>query len=162
MRTQIVLIFSFLIMSSFTIEKKFPSANIKTLEGKTVNIQEYIGKGTPVIISFWASWCSPCKRELDVMSEVYPEWKKNYGVELIAITTDDSRGLAKVPGIVASKGWPFIVLADTNNELQQALGFQSIPETFLLDGAGNIIYTHSGYNLGDELELEEKIKEIVK
>jgi peroxiredoxin len=149
-------------MSSFTIEKKFPSANIKTLEGKTVNITDYIGKGKPVIISFWASWCSPCKRELDVMSEIYPEWKSTYGVELIAITTDDSRGLAKVPGIVSSKGWPFIVLADTNNELQQALGFQSIPETFLLDGAGNIIYTHSGYNLGDELELEDKIKEILK
>jgi peroxiredoxin len=135
---------------------------VKTLDGKTVNVQDYIGKGNPVIVSFWASWCSPCKRELDAMTEIFPEWKENYKVELLAITIDDSRGLAKVPGIVTSKSWPFTVLADTKQELQQSLGFQTVPETFLLDGAGNIVYTHSGYNAGDEFELEEKIKELKK
>jgi peroxiredoxin len=162
MRTQILAVLSFVILTAFTGEKKFPSASIKTLDGKTVNVQDYIGKGNPVIVSFWASWCSPCKRELDAMTEIFPEWKKEYGVELLAITIDDSRGLAKVPGIVSSKAWPFTVLADTNQELQQALSFQSIPETFLLDGAGNIVYTHSGYNSGDEFELEEKIKALKK
>jgi cytochrome c biogenesis protein CcmG, thiol:disulfide interchange protein DsbE len=150
------------LLCSFTTGKKFPAASIKTIEGKTVNVQDYIGKGNLVIVSFWASWCSPCKRELDAMAEIYPEWKKAYGVELLAITIDDSRGLAKVPGIVSSKAWPFTVLADTKQELQQALNFETIPETFLLDGEGNIVYTHSGYNSGDEFELEEKIKEFKK
>ena len=96
------------------------------------------------------------------MTEIFPEWQENYKVELLAITIDDSRGLAKVPGIVTSKSWPFTVLADTKQELQQSLGFQTVPETFLLDGEGNIVYTHSGYNAGDEFELEEKIKELKK
>ena len=65
------------------------------------------------------------------MTEIFPEWKENYKVELLAITIDDSRGLAKVPGIVTSKSWPFTVLADTKQELQQSLGFQTVPETFL-------------------------------
>jgi cytochrome c biogenesis protein CcmG, thiol:disulfide interchange protein DsbE len=158
MKTSFLAAFTFFLLCSFTSGKKFPAASIKTLDGKTVNVQDYIGKGKPVIVSFWASWCSPCKRELDAMSEIFPEWQKQYGVELLAITIDDSRGLAKVPGIVSSKAWPFTVLADTKQELQQALNFQSIPETFLLDGEGNIVYTHSGYNSGDEFELEEKIK----
>jgi peroxiredoxin len=161
MRKSIFILLGFIFLTAFTgVNKKFPSANIKTLDGKTVNVQDFIGKGKPVIVSFWASWCSPCKRELDAMTEIYPQWKNTYGVELLAISIDDSRGLAKVPGIVNSKGWPFTVLADTNQELQQALSFQSIPETILLDGEGNIVYTHSGYNSGDEFELEEKIKAI--
>jgi peroxiredoxin len=161
MRKSIFVLLGFIFLTAFTGgNKKFPSANIKTLDGKTVNVQDFIGKGKPVIVSFWASWCSPCKRELDAMTEIYPQWKNTYGVELLAISIDDSRGLAKVPGIVSSKGWPFTVLADTNQELQQALSFQSIPETILLDGEGNIVYTHSGYNSGDEFELEEKIKAI--
>ncbi|MBK8701767.1 MAG: TlpA family protein disulfide reductase [Saprospiraceae bacterium] len=160
MKTQLIALLSFVVLTAFTTDKKFPAASLKTLDGKTVNVQDYIGKGKPVIVSFWASWCSPCKRELDAMTEIFPEWQANYGVELLAITIDDSRGLAKVPGIVSSKAWPFTVLADTNQELQQALGFQTVPETFLLDGEGNIVYTHSGYNAGDEFELEEKIKAI--
>jgi len=160
MKTAIITLLAFTMLTAFTGDKKFPAASVKTLDGKTVNVQDYIGKGNPVIVSFWASWCSPCKRELDAMTEIFPEWKENYKVELLAITIDDSRGLAKVPGIVTSKSWPFTVLADTKQELQQSLGFQTVPETFLLDGAGNIVYTHSGYNAGDEFELEEKLKEL--
>jgi cytochrome c biogenesis protein CcmG, thiol:disulfide interchange protein DsbE len=158
MKKLLIAVFSFIMLTAFTGDKKFPAANLKTLDGKSVNVKDYVGKGHPVIVSFWATWCSPCKRELDAMTEIYPGWKAKYGVELLAITIDDSRGLAKVPGLVSSKAWPFTVLADNNQELQQALSFQSIPETFLLDGEGNVVYTHSGYNSGDEFELEEHIK----
>jgi len=48
-----------------------PSVDVKTLEGKTVNIQDYVGQGKITVISFWATWCSPCKRELDAISEMY-------------------------------------------------------------------------------------------
>ena len=124
MKTALFTLMAFTMLTAFTGDKKFPAASLKTLDGKTVNVQDYIGKGNPVI--------------------------------------DDSRGLAKVPGIVTSKSWPFTVLADTKQELQQNLGFQTVPETFLLDGEGNIVYTHSGYNAGDEFELEEKLKELKK
>jgi len=143
-------------------DKSFPKANIKTLDGHTVEIYDYIAKGKPVVISFWASWCSPCKRELDAISDIYEDWQEEYDVEVIAITTDNARGLAKVPGIVATKSWPYTVLCDTKQDLQRALNFQTIPQTFLLDGEGNIVYSHNGYNPGDEYELEDHIKEIAK
>ena len=58
------------------------------------------------------------------------------------------------------QGWEFTVLADSKQELMQMLNFQTIPQTFLLDKEGNIVYTHSGYNPGDELKLEEEIKKL--
>jgi peroxiredoxin len=64
--------------------------------------------------------------------------------------------------MVKSKGWEFTVLADSKQELQQALSFQTVPQTFLLNQKGEIVYAHSGYNPGDEVELEEKIEELAK
>ena len=125
---------------------------------KTVNIKDFVGKGKITVVSFWATWCSPCKRELDAIAEIYPDWQEEYDMEMIAVTIDDARGVAKVPAMVASKGWEYIVLSDSKQELQRALNFQTVPQTFLLNGAGEIIYTHSGYSPGDEYELEEKIK----
>lgn len=139
-----------------------PSVNVKTLEGKTVNIQDYVGDGQITVISFWATWCSPCKRELDAISEIYEDWQEEYGMKLLAVTIDDARSMAKVPALVETKGWEFTVLADSKRELQKALNFQTVPQTFLVDGDGNIVYTHTGYNPGDEIELEDKIAALSK
>ena len=140
----------------------FPSVDVKTLDGKTVNVQEYIGKGKITVVSFWATWCSPCKRELDAISEYYPDWQEEYGVELLAITIDDARSVAKVPAMIETKGWEFTVLSDVRSDLKKALNFQTVPQTFLINQEGEIVYTHSGYNPGDEFELEEKIAALVK
>jgi peroxiredoxin len=160
MKQILILAIAFISFSAFDLGKVFPVTNLKTLEGKTVSTSDYIGKGKPVVVSFWATWCSPCKRELDAIAELYPEWKEKYGVEIIAITVDDARGFAKVPGMVQSKGWDYTVLSDSKQEMQQLLNFQSIPQSFLMDGQGNIVFSHSGYSPGDEFELEDEIKKI--
>ncbi|MEE9438011.1 MAG: TlpA disulfide reductase family protein [Saprospiraceae bacterium] len=162
---QFLAIFSiFILLSAFTTAptidtdgNTFPSVNIKTLDGKTVNIQDFVGNGKITVVSFWATWCSPCKRELDAIAEVYPDWIENYDIDFLAITIDDARGVAKVPAMVVAKGWEYTVLSDSKQELQRALNFQTVPQTYLLNAAGEIIYTHSGYSPGDEYELEEKI-----
>ncbi len=155
-------IFAFLLFFCFTqtinAQKSLPDVAIKTLEGKTVNIQDYAKNGKITILSFWATWCSPCKKELDAISDVYEEWQEEYDVELIAITVDTRRALAKVKPMVETKGWEFEILSDVNQELQQALNFQVVPQTFVVDKEGNIVYDHSGYVPGDEFELEDKIK----
>ena len=161
MRT-LVLVISTISLLAFTNGKPFPSATVKTLQGKTVNVKDYVGNGKITVVSFWATWCSPCKRELDAFKDLYPAWQKDYGVDIVAITIDDARGMAKVPGMVKSKGWDYTILSDSNGKLQQSLNFQTIPQTFLVDAAGNIIASHNGYNPGDEFELEEKIKKLAK
>lgn len=144
--------------SSLTGQRMIPDVDLKDLKGKTVNIKEKTSEGNLTVISFWATWCSPCKRELDAIVDLYPDWQEDYNVEFIAVTIDNSRALSKVPGMVEAKGWEYTVLSDVKQELQSALNFETVPQTFLLNGNGEIIYEHNGYNPGDEYELEDEIK----
>ena len=138
--------------------KKFPEVTIKTMDGKNITTSEVIKKNKYTFISFWATWCGPCKRELDAISEVHNNWKNDYGLEVVAISIDDARGAAKIPALVKQKAWNYTVLLDGNASLQQILNFNSIPQSYLVDQEGNIIYAHSGYTPGDEFQIEEKIK----
>lgn len=142
--------------------KRLPDTEIRTLEGQATNLTEYVGTpdepGKITVISLWASWCKPCQTELDAIADLYPDWQEEYDMQLIAITIDTRRALAKVAPIVESKAWDYIILSDTNQALRNTLNFQSIPHTLLVDQNGHIVDVHSGYAPGDEYELEDKIK----
>ena len=161
-KTLLTLVACFVALSIFAQNKSLPSANVKTLEGQSLNVQELGKSGKITIISFWATWCSPCKKELDAIKDYYEDWQKDYDVELIAISVDDARTSAKIPAMVTEKGWKYRVLVDSNKEFQQAANVSSVPHMLVLDQQGNIVFEHTGYAPGDELELEEKIKELKK
>jgi cytochrome c biogenesis protein CcmG, thiol:disulfide interchange protein DsbE len=158
--------FFFLLSFAFSVavsaQSSLPDVAIKSLDGKTVNAQDLGKRGKIVVLSFWATWCSPCKKELDAISEVYEDWQKKYNMDLVAITIDDARALSKVKPMVETKGWTFEVLSDVNGDLKRALNFPSVPQTFLINQEGKIVYSHSGYLQGDEDELEKHIAELVK
>jgi len=143
-------------------QRTLPDVEVKTLDGQKLSIKEFAENKKITILSFWATWCSPCKKELDAIADIYPDWQEEYDAELVAVTIDTQRALAKVKPMVEAKGWEYIILSDANQDLRQALNFQTIPQTFLLDADGNIVYSHSGYVPGDEYELEDKIKALVK
>jgi cytochrome c biogenesis protein CcmG, thiol:disulfide interchange protein DsbE len=157
------LLFAFLLFSvSAFSQKALPNVDIKTLEGKTINSQTLSQKGKVTVVSFWATWCGPCKKEMDVISPKYSDWQQKYNMELIAISIDNAQGLPKVKPMVAQKGWKYKVLSDVNSQLLQNVGGQSVPYTVLLDKNGNIVYTHNGFISGDEIELEKKIEQYSK
>lgn len=151
--------FAFAIAFSTTqAQTALPSVELKTLDGKTVNLKDYISAGKITVISFWATWCAPCKKELTAIADLYPEWQEKYNAQLLAITIDTQRALAQVGPLVETEGWEYTILSDANNQLKNALNFQAIPQTYLVDQQGNIVYAHSSYVPGDEFELEAKIK----
>lgn len=149
-----------LIVTAVSAQKEVPNLTLKTLDGKTVNLQDYAKNGKITVVSFWATWCSPCKKELDAIADLYEDWQADYDVELVAITIDTRRALAKVPGIVETKGWEYTVLVANEQDAQNALNFQTIPQTFLIDVNGNIVWDHNGYVPGDEAELEDVIAKL--
>lgn len=145
-----------------TAQTTIPAADVKGMDGKTINTSKISNDGKPIIISFWATWCKPCKKELDAIAEVYAEWQKETGVKLIAISTDDSRSSAKVATDVKSKGWEYEVYQDENQDFKRAMNVGDIPHTFVLNGKGEIVWQHNGYADGDEDHLIEIVRKVAK
>jgi peroxiredoxin len=142
-------------------QNNLPAVELKTLDGQTVNMSEISNDGKPIVISFWATWCSPCKRELNNINDLYEDWVDETGVKVIAISIDDSRQVYKVGPYVEGVAWEFDILLDTNGDFKRAMNVNNVPFTFLMDGKGNIVYKHNNYAEGDEEELYEKILELV-
>jgi len=140
---------------------KIPAATVKRLDGTKVNSSTFSNDGKPIIISFWATWCKPCKKELDAIQENYEAWAKETGVKLIAISIDDVRSSGKVVTDVKTKGWDFEVYLDENQDFKRAMNVNNVPHTFIIDGNGKIVWSHNSYTEGDEEKLYENIKKLI-
>jgi cytochrome c biogenesis protein CcmG, thiol:disulfide interchange protein DsbE len=141
---------------------KFPSVDVKTLNNQNFNTKDFDNNGQPIIISFWATWCTPCKKELNTIAEVYDEWQEETGVKLIAISIDDARNMPKVAPTVKGLNWEYEVYLDINQDLKRAMNVNSVPHTFLLDGNKEVVWQHNSYSEGDEDQLFELVKKLAK
>ncbi|MDZ4824054.1 MAG: TlpA disulfide reductase family protein [Flavobacteriales bacterium] len=151
------LVIAFSTLAASAQASALPSVQLKDLEGNTVDTKTLSNDGNPIVICFWATWCSPCKRELNAYADLYADWQKETGVKIIAVSVDDQRTVAQVTPYVNSVSWEYEILLDVNKQFQQALGVVNVPHTFLLDGNGNIIWQHNNYQPGDEEELHKEL-----
>ena len=135
---------------------------MKTLDGKTVDTSTLNNDGKPFIISFFATWCKPCNRELKAIHEQYEEWQEETGVKVVAISIDQAQNINKVKPLVDGEEWEYEVLLDPNSEFRRAMGVQMIPHVFIIGGDGKIVESRSGYTEGGEQHLIEKVRELVK
>lgn len=138
-----------------------PDVSLKNLEGEKVNIQQFAENGKNTVLTFWATWCAPCKKELNNIAEIYEDWKNDYNAEVVAISIDNQRSSSKVKTYVNGKAWEYDVLLDVNQDLMRGLNFQNVPYTVVVNADGEITYRHSGYADGDEYELEEHLESLV-
>lgn len=141
---------------------QLPQVTLKTMDGKSVRVDTLSNDGKPFIIDFFATWCKPCNRELDAVNEVYADWREETGVKIFAVSIDQAQNIHKVKPLVDSHGWEYDVLLDPNSDLRRAFGIQTIPFVLIVDGKGEIVYRHMGYNDGEESELIDKVRELLK
>ncbi|MEC9303507.1 MAG: TlpA disulfide reductase family protein [Bacteroidota bacterium] len=158
----ILLVFILNTELSFGQTRKLPNINVKTLNGKKFNISKLQNGQNPIVISFWATWCKPCKKELNNIAEIYEEWQDETGVKIVAISIDDSRSKSKVAPYVNSSDWEYEVYLDQNGDLKRAMGVSTVPHTFLLNKNKEIVWQHKGYVDGDENKLFKEIKKLAK
>lgn len=140
--------------------KSIPDFQIQTIEQKNISAQELLAENKPLVISFWATYCKPCVSELTEIADQYEDWKEEVDFNLLAISVDDSRSFAKVKSVAYGKDWPFIIGLDPNQAVKRQLNVSIIPQTFVFNAQGELIYQHQGYTPGSELEVLEQLKKI--
>jgi len=143
------------------VNKELTSCKLKTLDNRTVDLKDFVKSGKVTVIVFWATWCSPCKKEMANIDEILDEWKKLYGIDFIAISIDDARNESKVKPYVDGKGYTFPVLIDNNQSTKPIFNYPTVPFSAIIDKNKKIVYVKNGYVEGDEFILEKQIKEIV-
>jgi peroxiredoxin len=98
-------------------------------------------KGEPVLINFWATWCSPCAYEMPYLQQIYDEWQAK-GLVLLAINIGESS--SQVAEFMQNHGLSFPVLLDSEGNIAQQYGIRYIPTSFFIGKDGIIKDIKSG------------------
>lgn len=138
--------------------QSLPDVKVENQEGKVISIQDLVD-GTPMIISFWSTTCKPCIMELNAINESLYDWLEEVDMKVVAVSVDDARTVSRARAMTQGQGWDdYVCVYDKNQDLKRAMNVSLTPHTFVVDGKGNIVASHSGYTPGSEQELFEEIK----
>ena len=160
---RIPLLLSLLVFALGAHAQDIPAIELKDLGDITVDTRAFVEEADgPVLFCFWATWCSPCKRELNNYADLYPDWQEETGVELVAVSIDDPRSMMRVKPYVNSVGWDYTVLLDPNKAFARAMQVNNVPHTFLVNAEGEVVWQHNNYADGDEEELYEELLKLAE
>jgi len=130
------------------------------LDGNDITLSRLLDKG-PVMISFWATWCSPCKEEMKKMNDVYLKYKDK-GFQYVALNIDNQKSASKVKSFVTAQSFAFIVLMDNDKKVFEAYsGKDEMPYSIIIDKNKNIVTAHTGFKTGDEVQIAAEVEKLV-
>jgi peroxiredoxin len=137
--------------ASVMLSKNAPEFALPALSGDTVSLADYRGKKT-VVVSYWASWCGPCKVELPELREFYKRYHKvDANFEILAISIDEEE--ADAEKYAAAEKLPFPILFDPQSKTADAYSVEGIPTLFVIDKDGKIVHAHAGLVQAMQLQL---------
>ena len=140
--------------------QSMPDVKVENQEGNVISTRDLVD-GTPMIISFWSTTCKPCIMELNAINDNLYDWLEEVDMKVVAVSVDDARTLSRARAMTQGQGWDdYTCIYDKNQDFKRAMNVSLTPHTFIVDGKGNVVYSHSGYTPGSEQELFEKIKEL--
>ena len=158
------ILLSLALLVSAVAAAQVPSVTVENAKGESFDTSLLLEEGTPMIVSFWSTSCKPCIRELDAIYDALPDWLDEVKFRVVAVSTDDSRLLAKAKSFAEGRGWgeEYVLLFDKNQDFMRAMNVSVVPHVFVMDSKGKIVYSHTSYVPGNELELFEAIKKSQK
>lgn len=140
-------------------EVKLVDFSVVDGEGEEVSFSSLTGK--PMIVNFWASWCSPCKNELPDFQEAFDKYGENITFLMVNLTDGSRETVTKAKDFISSKGYTFPVYYDVMQEAAISYSIYSIPTTYFFDSEGKAVARADGMIDLDTLEkgiemIEEK------
>ena len=136
-----------------------PNLSVKLLDGKQVRLSALLEEG-PLLVSFWATWCAPCKKEMIFLEEFHQKYNEN-SFRVLAISTDSPKSMSKVKSYIRAKKYTFLVGIDPNQEIAKKMNALLMPTTLILNKNRKVSWYHQGFIPGDEKEIEAQIRAVL-
>ena len=130
---------------------KGPAAAVETLDGKSADLGQYVGK-TPVLIEFWATWCGNCRQLEPHMKAMHAKYGAQ--VKFLAVAVSVNQSPERVKAYVEKHGVPGEQLFDRRGSATGAYDVPATSYVVILDKSGKVVYT----GLGGDQDLEKAIK----
>jgi len=147
----------FLLINNLNSQSIFPNSKVQLINNNKTEIYNLTSDVS--FISFWATWCLPCLKEIDKLNEFIDEYDN---VSVILINEDKPGDKAKVKSFVRSRNYPiddnYHIIFDFDKKLSRKFSAQPIPLTLIVKN-DNIIFRKRGFNIGDEIEIRTKIEQ---
>ncbi|MDB5035902.1 MAG: Thiol-disulfide isomerase-like protein [Chlorobi bacterium] len=134
------------------------TTQLATTSGEQTTVAK-LGTGKVTVVSFWATWCKPCKEEMKAMSPIYQKMKDK--LQYVAISIDNTKTMARVAPFIKSQGYEFPVLLDPNSDVFRALNGSNVPYTLVFNADGTLHSRHDGYLEGDQTKLEKELESML-
>ncbi len=134
--------------------------SLEDIDGELVSYEELKGEQLTVI-DFWATWCKPCTKAMPKLNKIYEEYQVD-GLNMIGISCDGPRSIAKVKPVAKSLGVDYAILKDIDCEVMNSFQFQAFPTLIIVDQDDEIVWVHEGFSSGDEELIAEHIRELLK
>jgi thiol-disulfide isomerase/thioredoxin len=132
---------------------------LKDLDGTWFRLADH--KGEVVYVSFWATWCVPCRRELPLLEKMYTDLA-DQGFLVVSVNTDPAGNQSKIKPFVSRYRLTFPTVLDPDNNVQDTYNpSRELPYGLLIDRDGNLHKTYAGYRTGDEELLREDVLELL-
>jgi hypothetical protein len=150
----------FLLSSSIYCKSQVPEVSIYDSTGTYYTLSDYMNDNDKYLISLWATWNTPAKKQNGNWQVYTSNWIDNCKVKILYVSIDDKRNHATIrynwrTGRYGWKGELFFV--DVDSALA-AFNISTVPQIYLFE-KGNIVFERSGYLEGDEIELNDTITE---
>ena len=139
------------------IGKPAPRFTLKTLDGKTVELADHLGKDV-VILDFWATWCAPCIRGLPVVKAVYDDLKDR-NIAFYAVNLKESADQIRRFQEKFKTDLP--ILLDADGKVANEYLASPLPQTVLIGPDGNVRAVHSGITDDTEYKLKRELKALL-
>ena len=132
------------------------SFSLPNLAGGNYDLSEDLGEKV-ILINFWATWCTPCMKEMPKLNEMQKAHPDK--LQIISISADEARDAAKVKAIVKRFQYDPIVLLDAETKIVSKLNKRKdMPYTLIIGKDKMIHHRKKGFTDGDEVTLEEWVK----
>ncbi len=136
-----------------------PPLAARDLDGKPFDLARRLDRG-PVLVTFWATWCKPCRKELPELQKLLERYRDR-GFGVVAVGEDGPVDAAKVAPYVRASKFTFTVIPDPDGDIRRRFQVEALPTAFLIGRDGEVVHRQMGYRRGDQDILERELGKIL-